>query len=80
MTRSQMIETVARKTGFPESQVEMTMDQGLHQPQDQGVQPPGVHFDSRLQGKRPLQTEAGGCPCSRSSRKQGSGRDGVTIP
>ena len=26
MTRSQMIETVARKTGFPESQVEMTMD------------------------------------------------------
>ena len=27
MTRSQMIETVARKTGFPESQVEMTMDQ-----------------------------------------------------
>ena len=26
MTRSQMIETVARKTGFPESQVETTMD------------------------------------------------------
>ena len=26
MTRSQMIETAARKTGFPESQVEMTMD------------------------------------------------------
>ena len=26
MTRSQMIETVARKTGFPESQVEMTME------------------------------------------------------
>ena len=28
MTRSQMIETVARKTGFPESQVEMTMEFG----------------------------------------------------
>ena len=26
ITRSQMIETVARKTGFPESQVETTMD------------------------------------------------------
>ena len=25
MTRSQMIETVARKTGYPESQVETTM-------------------------------------------------------
>ena len=26
MTRSQMIETVARKTGFTEAQVETTMD------------------------------------------------------
>ena len=91
MTRSQMIETVARKTGFPESQVETTMDamfdqiaeclradeKGLHQPQDQGVQPAGVHLDPRLQGQRPLQAEAGGRPCSRRGR-QGNGRDGVT--
>ena len=31
MTRSQMIETVARKTGFTESQVEMTMDAMFNQ-------------------------------------------------
>ena len=90
MTRSQMIETVARKTGFTEAQVETTMDamfdqiadclradekvtiagfgrfemrprkaQGLHQPQDQGFQPSGVHLHPRLQGQRPLQAEAG---------------------
>ena len=82
MTRSQMIETVARKTGYPESQVETTMDAmfdqiaGLHQPQDQGVQPAGVHLDPRLQGQRPLQAEAGGCPRSRRGR-QGNGRDGL---
>ena len=65
MTRSQMIETVARKTGFPESQVETTMDAMFDQIAeclDQGVQPAGVHLHPRLQGQRPLQTEAGGCP------------------
>ena len=91
MTRSQMIETVARKTGFTEAQVETTMDamfdqiadclradekvtiaspqaEGLHQPQDQGLQPAGVHLYPRLQGQRPLQAEAGG-------RQEERGRD-----
>ena len=93
MTRSQMIETVARKTGFTEAQVETTMDalfdqiadclradekvtiagfgrfemppqaEGLHQPQDQGLQPFGVHLHPRLQGKRPFQAEARSRPC-----------------
>ena len=31
MTRSQMIETVARTTGFPESQEETTMDDRFDQ-------------------------------------------------
>ena len=98
MTRSQMIETVARKTGFTEAQVETTMDamfdqiadclradekvtiagfgrfemrpasRSLHQPQDQGLQPAGVHLHPRLQGQRPLQAEAG-------SRQEERGRD-----
>ncbi len=89
MTRSQMIETVARKTGFTEAQVETTMDalfdqiadclradekvtiagfgrfemrprkpKRLHQPQDEGVQPFGVHLHPRFQGQRPFQAEA----------------------
>ena len=99
MTRSQMIETVARKTGFTEAQVETTMDAMFDQiadclradekvtiagfgrfemrprkpkaytnPQDQGVQPAGVHLHPRLQGQRPLQAEAGG-------RQEERGRD-----
>ena len=44
MTRSQMIETVARKTGFTEAQVETTMD---------------AMFDQIAEGQRPLQAEAG---------------------
>ena len=88
MTRSQMIETVARKTGFTEAQVETTMDalfdqiadclradekvtiagfgrfetspqaEGLHQSQDQGLQPSGVYLYPRLQGQWSLQAEA----------------------
>ena len=48
MTRSQMIETVARKTGFTEAQVETTMDAMFDQ-----------IADCLLQGQRPLQAEAG---------------------
>ena len=104
MTRSQMIETVARKTGFTEAQVETTMDamfdqiadclradekvtiagfgrfemrppqaEGLHQPQDQGLQPAGVHLHPRLQGQRPLQAEVG-------SRQEERGRDRLYPP
>ena len=67
MTRSQMIETVARKTGFTEAQVETTMDAmfdqiadclRLHQSQDQGLQPSGVYLYPRLQGQRSFQAEA----------------------
>mgnify|MGYP000158152252 CR=1 FL=1 len=92
MTRSQMIETVARKTGFTEAQVETTMDamfdqiadclradekvtiagfgrfemrppqaQGLHQPQDQGLQPAGVHLHPgfKASGRFKQKLEAG---------------------
>ena len=38
MTRSQMIETVARKTGFTEAQVETTMDALFDQIADSCVQ------------------------------------------
>ena len=51
MTRSQMIETVARKTGFTEAQVETTMDAMFDQIAD--------CLHPRLQGQRPLQAEAG---------------------
>ena len=74
MTRSQMIETVARKTGFTEAQVETTMDAMFDQIADClradekvtiagfgrfEMQPSGVHLHPRLQGQRPLQAEAG---------------------
>lgn len=91
MTRSQMIETVARKTGFTEAQVETTMDamfdqiadclradekvtiagfgrsrcsprsRGLHQPQDEGVQPSGVHLHPgfKASGRFKQKLEAG---------------------
>ena len=71
MTRSQMIETVARKTGFTEAQVETTMDAMFDQiadclRADEKVTIAGFgRFEMRprkprLQGQRPLQAEAGG--------------------
>ena len=63
MTRSQMIETVARKTGFTEAQVETTMDAMFDQiadclRADEKVTIAGFgRFEMR---QRPLQAEAGG--------------------
>ena len=67
MTRSQMIETVARKTGFTEAQVETTMDALFDQIADclradekvtiagfGRFEPFGVHLHPRLQGQRPF--------------------------
>ena len=71
MTRSQMIETVARKTGFTEAQVETTMDALFDQIADclradekvtiagfGRVEMSGVYLYPRFQGQWPFQAEA----------------------
>ena len=49
MTRSQMIETVARKTGYPESQVETTMDAMFDQIAEWAYTNPKTKVSSRLE-------------------------------
>ena len=57
MTRSQMIETVARKTGFTEAQVETTMDAMFDQIADCLRADEKVTFKQKLEAGKAAKTE-----------------------